>query len=78
MGRTLGFLFAMLCGAVPALALFFCLLPLRRRRLEKMGLHSPVRREAVMALFWMYCGGAAVLGLTPRWEIGRASCRERV
>lgn len=69
MGRTLGFLFAMLCGAVPALALFFCLLPLRRRRLEKMGLHSPVRREAVMALFWMYCGGAAVLGLTPRWVV---------
>lgn len=69
MGRTLRYLFAMLCGGGPALALFFCLLPLRRRRLGKMGLHSPVRREAVLALFWMYCGGAAMLGLTPRWVV---------
>lgn len=69
MGRTLRYLFAMLCGGGPALALFFSLLPLRRRRLGKMGLHSPVRREAVMALFWMYCGGAAVLGLAPRWVV---------
>lgn len=22
-----------------------------------------------MALFWMYCGGAAILGLTPRWVV---------
>lgn len=70
MGRTLRYLFAMLCGAVPALLLFFCLRPLRRRRLDRKGLCSPLRREAVLALLWMYCGGAAILGLTPRWVIG--------
>lgn len=59
----------MLCGAVPALALFFCLRPLRLRRLVQKGLSSPFRREAVMALFWTYCGGAALLGLTPRWVV---------
>ena len=70
MGRTLRYLFAMLCGAVPALALFWCLRPLRVRRLRGKGLCSPPRREAVLALLWMYCGGAAILGLTPRWVVG--------
>lgn len=69
MGRTLRYLFAMLWGAVPALALFFLLRPLRLRRLSRLGLSSPFRREATLALFWMYCGGAAVLGLTPRWVV---------
>ena len=69
MGRTLRYLFAMLCGAIPALALFLCLHPLRRRRLRGRGLCSSPRREAVLALFWMYCGGAAILGLTPRWVV---------
>lgn len=69
MGRTLRYLFAMLCGAVPALALFMCLYPLRQRRLREKGLCSSPCREAVLALFWMYCGGAAVLGLTPRWVV---------
>lgn len=69
MGRTLSYLFAMLCGAVPALALFWCLFPLRRRILREKGLCSSPRREAVLALFWMYCGGAAILGLTPRWVV---------
>ena len=59
----------MLCGAVPALALFFGLRPLRLRRLADKGLSSPFCREAVLALFWMYCGGAAILGLTPRWVV---------
>ena len=69
MGTTLRYLFAMLCGAVPALALFWCLRPLRRRRLRRKELCSPPCREAVLALFWMYCGGAAILGLTPRWVV---------
>lgn len=69
MGRTLRYLFAMLWGAVPALALFFLLRPLRLRRLRRLGLSSPLRRETALALFWMYCGGAAVLGLTPRWVV---------
>ena len=69
MGRTLRYLFAMLCGAIPALALFWSLYPLRRRRLRGKGLCSSPRREAVLAFFWMYCGGAAILGLTPRWVV---------
>ena len=69
MGRTLRYLFAMLCGALPALALFFSLRPLRLRRLKQKGLRSSSRRETALALFWMYCGGAAILGLTPRWVV---------
>lgn len=59
----------MSCGALPALALFFVLRPLRLRRLEQKGFGSPYRREAALALFWMYCGGTAILGLTPRWVV---------
>lgn len=69
MELTLRYLFAMLWGAVPALALFFLLRPLRLGRLKRLGLDSPFRREAALALFWMYCGGAAMLGLTPRWVV---------
>lgn len=69
MELTLRYLFAMLCGAVPALALFFALRPLRLRWLKQRGLGSPLRREILLALFWMYCGGAALLGLTPRWVV---------
>lgn len=69
MGLTLRYLFAMLCGAIPALVLFFCLRPPRLRRLRRKGIFSPSRRETALALFWMYCGGAALLGLTPRWVV---------
>ena len=69
MGRTLCYLFAMLCGAIPALVLFGCLCPLRLRRLRGKGLCSSPCREAVLALCGMYCGGAAILGLTPRWVV---------
>ena len=69
MGLTLRYLFAMLCGAVPALAMFLVMRPLRLRRLERAGLSSPLLREDALALFWMYCGGAALLGLTPRWVV---------
>lgn len=69
MGRTLRYLFAMLWGAAPALALFLLLRPLRLRRLNRLGLASPPRREVLLALFWMFCGGAALLGFTPRWVV---------
>lgn len=69
MERTLRYLFAMLCGALPAILLFFLLRPLRGRRLKRRGLTSPRRREFALALLWMYCGGAAILGLTPRWVV---------
>jgi len=69
MGPTLRYLFAMSCGAVPALVLFLCLYPARMHRLQRKELYSSVPREIVLALFWMYCGGAAILGLTPRWVV---------
>lgn len=69
MSLTLRYLFAMLCGAIPALLLFCGLRPFHLRGLAKKGLCSPFRRETVLALLWMYCGGAAILGLTPRWFV---------
>lgn len=32
-------------------------------------MRSPLHRETVLALFWMFCGGMAVVTLTPRWVI---------
>lgn len=69
MGRTAAYLFAMLCGAVPTALLFWCLWPRRRRRLAGLGLYSPWKRETALTLFWMFCGGMAVLTLLPRWVI---------
>lgn len=69
MGRTLRYLFAMLWGAIPALAVSLCLRPARMRRLQGKGLYSSFSRELVLALFWMYCGAVAILALTPRWVI---------
>ena len=69
MGRTAAYLLTLAAGAVPALALFGCLSPRRRRHLAAAGLASPVVREAGMALFWMFCGGLALVTLTPRWVV---------
>lgn len=69
MGRTLRYLFTMLWGALPALGLFFLLKPWRRSRLQGKNLESSSRREAVLSLFWMYCGAVAIIALTPRWVI---------
>lgn len=57
----------MLPGVLLAVALFFCLRPIRKRALQGKGLYSSSLREAVLLLFWMFCGGLAVLTLTPRW-----------
>lgn len=67
MERTLRYLFTMLWGALPALVLFLCLRPLRAKRLQGKGLYSSIPREAVLALFWMFCGGMAMVTLTPYW-----------
>lgn len=69
MERTLAYLLTMLCGALPALAAYFCLRPRRRRRLQAAGLQSPPAREAALALFWMFCGGMAAVTLLPRWVV---------
>ncbi len=55
----------MLPGAVMALALFAAALPLRRRRLKRLGLRSAPWREAVLALFWAWCGAMAMVLFFP-------------
>lgn len=67
MERTLRYLFAMLWGAVPALVLFLCLYPVRQNRMQVKRLYSTIPREIVLALFWMFCGGMAMVTLTPYW-----------
>lgn len=69
MQRTLSYLFAMAWGAVPALALWLCLMPGRRSRLRRSGLHSGAVREVVLALFVMFCGGMAIITICPRWVV---------
>lgn len=63
----LGHVMDMIPGVVLAAALFLCLRPWRKRRLAARGLASSPLREAALLLFWMFCGGMAVLTLTPRW-----------
>lgn len=62
---TWRYLTRMLPGILAALALYICLLPWRSRRLKAAGMASSRRREAVLALFGMFCGGMAMLTLTP-------------
>lgn len=59
----------MLWGALPVLAVWLCLTPWRRRRLMAADLQSGTVREVTLALFWMFCGGMAVITLLPRWVI---------
>ena len=68
-GRLFRYLFAMAWGALPSLAVCLALLPLRRRRLRRLGLVSSLAREGMLILFWMFCGAMALLTLTPRWVV---------
>ena len=52
-------------GTAIGLLLYAAAYPLRRRRLARRGLHSPVSREGLLLLFAAYCGGMAMLTLTP-------------
>lgn len=65
MAEVLSFLRRMLPGALLAMALFAAALPLRRRRLRRLGLVSAPAREWMLLLFAMYTGGLAMLTLTP-------------
>ena len=64
---TFDFFLRMVPGLLIALALFLGLRPWRKRRLSRLGLTSTPPREGAMALFWVFCGGMALLTLTPRW-----------
>ena len=64
---TADYLRKMLPGILAALAVYGCLYPRRYRRLQAAGLVSLRQREITLALFWMFCGGMAMLTLT-LWE----------
>ncbi len=55
----------MLPGFLTAGVLYICLLPYRKHKLTVRGLRSVTAREAVLLIFWMFCGGMAMLTLTP-------------
>lgn len=61
------YLVRMLPGAVLAALVFFCFLPMRKQRLIRAGLYSPLHREVFLLLFFLFCGGMAIITLTPRW-----------
>lgn len=61
------FIVRMLPGGILALLLYFALLPMRRRRLLSARQTSPLHREMILLLFFLFCGGMALITLTPRW-----------
>ena len=71
-GRTLRYLrlarryaVMMLPGMLVMLVVYGCLYAPRMRRLERRDLVTTAKREWVLALFLMYCGGLATLTLLP-------------
>lgn len=69
---TWRYLVQMLPGVLAALALYGCLYRWRQQRLKAAALVSSRLREVVLALFWMFCGGMAMLTLTP-WGFSLAA-----
>ena len=59
------YLVNMLPGILVAVVLYLLLRLRRQRRLAARGLSSSPLREAAMVLCWMFCGGMAILLLTP-------------
>lgn len=57
----------MLPGILAAALAYGLLLPRRRRSLASACLLSSRAREAAMLVFWAFCGGMAILTLTPDW-----------
>ena len=64
---TLRYIIRMFPGFLLAALMFLALRPWRVRRLAGQGLSSSLLREAALFLFWLLCGGMAVLTLTPGW-----------
>lgn len=61
------FLVRMLPGILPAAILYFCLLPIRRKKLVMRALKSTHLHEVLLLVYLLFCGGLAVLTMTPRW-----------
>lgn len=64
---TFHYLVRMVPGVLLAAIGFLCLRPRRLRRLAEKGLVSPFFRETGLLLFLLFCGGMAMLTLTPGW-----------
>lgn len=64
---TLRYIIRMFPGFLLAALMLLALHPWRLRRLAGKGLSSSLLREAALLLFWLFCGGMAVLTLTPGW-----------
>ena len=64
---TLRYIIRMFPGFLLAALMFLTLRPWRVRRLAEKGLSGSRLREAALFLFWLFCGGVAVLTLTPGW-----------
>ena len=62
---TWSYLVKMLPGMLAALALYGCQYSRRMGKLKTMGFASSRGREAVLVLSWMFCGGMAMVTLTP-------------
>ncbi len=65
MERVFRYICFMVPGMIAGALLFLLLLYPRKKRLKAQGLKSGVLREAAMCIFWMYCGGMAVITLVP-------------
>ena len=64
---SLDYTVRMLPGLLGSAIAFFALRPWRLKRLAGLELGSSRLREGALLLFWLFCGGMAILTLTPYW-----------
>ena len=65
MERVFRYICFMVPGLIAGALLFLLLLHPRKKRLTAQGLRSEILRETVICIFWIYCGGMAVITLVP-------------
>lgn len=65
LGSIGGYVVQMLPCMLVGMAVFLCLGPMRRKRLNRLGLYSGPLREMGLALFIAFCAGLAALTLFP-------------
>jgi len=61
------FIIRMLPGALLGGLLYVCFLPPRRSKFRQANQISLPRRELALFVFFLFCGGLALITLTPRW-----------
>lgn len=65
MERVFRYICFMVPGMIAGALLFLLLLYPRKKRLTAQRLGSEILREAAICIFWIYCGGMAVITLVP-------------